>query len=172
MSQFIEVFVMLKPDATMRFGVAESIVNHLVVCGYKILETDRRDSLLRFSAEHLYNEHKDKPHFKDLIDYTCSGPVVLMRVGIPDDHPYLAHHLSNPVDARYDAAKDMDLVERFKVYVVGDSNPEKRMPGTLRDYYAISRRANSVHCSDNQQRANYELGYYLNSNYWDKYNDA
>lgn len=121
-------FAMIKPDATSR-GVEEDMIADMKAAGFEILARKDR-SLDRSEAEWLYKEHKDRDHFPDLVDYTISGPVVLL-------------HLQ----------ADMDNAPAAFRTLMGATDRTKAAPGTLRAKYAVGYRENSIHGSDSPSAA-------------------
>jgi len=123
-------FVMIKPDAVER-GLTGEITRLFESSGFIVRKMLSIQMTLE-EAEALYDEHKNKPHFKDLTDYIMSGRVWC-----------ICFEKENAVaDARA---------------MIGDSNPDKRFPGTLRDLYAIDYRRNSIHGSDSDAAASREI---------------
>ena len=68
-------FSIIKPDATKR-NITGAINKIIEESGLTII-SQKRVKLSREKAEGFYSIHKDKPFFKDLIDYMTSGPVVI-----------------------------------------------------------------------------------------------
>ncbi len=68
-------FSIIKPDATKR-NLTGAINKMIEENGLKII-AQKRIKLTRLQAEGFYNIHKDKPFFKDLVDYMTSEPVIL-----------------------------------------------------------------------------------------------
>lgn len=116
-------FAMIKPDATGR-QVEDRMIADIEAAGFQVLAA-RRETLSRDDAEWLYREHSSKPHFKDLVDYTVSGEVVLLLLAADDDN----------APARFRA-------------LMGPTDRTKAAPHTLRAKFAIGLRENSVHGSD------------------------
>ena len=75
-------FVMLKPDAVKRRLIGEIIkrieAKNLNIVAMKMMHIDRK------LAETHYSEHREKPFFKDLVEFITSGPVVTMIVEGPN----------------------------------------------------------------------------------------
>ena len=68
-------FSIIKPDATKR-NLTGAINKMIEENGLRII-AQKRIKLTRLQAEGFYNIHKDKPFFKDLVDYMTSEPVIL-----------------------------------------------------------------------------------------------
>lgn len=75
-------FGMIKPDGVKRVLTGE-IIESLEIRGMTIVGL-RKLTLPRSQAEALYAAHKGKDFFDPLIEFTCSGPVVLMAIEGPN----------------------------------------------------------------------------------------
>jgi nucleoside-diphosphate kinase len=80
--------------------------------------------------------HRERPFFKDLVDFMISGPV-LVQV-LQGDNAIL---------------KNRELM--------GASDPKKAAKGTIRADFADSIDANAVHGSDSHENAAIELAYFF-----------
>lgn len=136
MEQDQMTFSMIKPDATQR-GLIGYIIGRIETAGLRFMDI-RYGALARADAEFLYAEHKDKDHFKDLIDYTVSGPVVLM------------------------ALKGPDAIRQLRD-LMGATWPSDRQPGTIRHAIgdSVVVRRNGIHGSDGPEAAARELDYFF-----------
>ena len=126
--------VLVKPDAMER-GLAGAILSRLQADGLhlaalKMLHLDRA------TAERHYAVHKDKPFFKDLVDYITSTPIVA-AVFTGDD-----------------------AIARIR-RLMGATNPEKADPGTIRKDYGLDLQRNSTHASDSPENGEMELAIYF-----------
>ena len=130
-------FVMIKPDATKR-DIEWQIISRFKAADLHVKAASFLDQLPRADAEFLYAEHSGRAHFKDLIDYTVSGPVVLL----------VLESLGNRtvVTARN---------------VIGSSDPTKAEAGTIWHDLALNYRENSVHGSDSIEAAQRELKHFF-----------
>src|SRR5205809_8080567 len=79
-------------------------------------------------AESLYNVHKGKPFFQELVDHVTSGPVVLMVLEAPN------------------------AVETLRK-VIGATNPLTAEPETIRGDLSISMTASGLTASDTAANA-------------------
>src|SRR5215217_125873 len=68
-------FSIIKPDATARnlTGAINSIVEQ---AGLRIV-AQKRVRITREQAETFYAVHRERPFFRDLVDFMISGPVVV-----------------------------------------------------------------------------------------------
>lgn len=124
----------IKPDATKR-NLTGLINAKLEKAGLKIV-AQKRLQLTRSMAEKFYEIHKDRPFFRDLVDFMISGPVV---VQVLEGH--------NAVKLNRD--------------VMGATNPENAEEGTIRRDFAESIEANSVHGSDSLENAQNEITFFF-----------
>ncbi|MCX7918601.1 MAG: nucleoside-diphosphate kinase [bacterium] len=125
-----QTVVLIKPDGIQRNLVGE-IISRFERKGFKI----RALKLMRWSkktAEQFYSVHKGKPFFKPLIAFMTSGPVVAMVL---------------------EAENAIDIVRKL----IGELDPKKGIPGTIRGDYALDIRCNIVHGSDSPASANREM---------------
>ena len=127
-------FSIIKPDATKRniTGAINKIIeeNDLVIIAQK------RIKLSTEKAEGFYSIHKDKPFFRDLIDYMTSGPVVVQVL------------------------EGLNAVERYRK-IMGSTNPANAEEGTIRKLHALNIQENSVHGSDSSENAEIEIKYFF-----------
>ena len=124
----------IKPDATKR-NLTGLINAKLEKAGLKII-AQKRLQLTRSIAEKFYEIHKDRPFFRDLVDFMISGPVI---VQVLEGH--------NAVKLNRD--------------VMGATNPENAEEGTIRRDFAESIEANSVHGSDSLENAQNEISFFF-----------
>jgi nucleoside-diphosphate kinase len=126
--------VLVKPDAMER-GLAGAILARLQADGLKLaaLKMLRLD---RATAEKHYAVHRDKPFFKDLVDYITSTPIVA-AVFTGDD-----------------------AIARIRK-LMGATNPANADPGTIRKDYGIDVQRNSTHASDSPENGEIEIAIYF-----------
>ena len=127
-------FSIIKPDATKR-NITGAINKIIEESGLTII-SQKRVKLSREKAEGFYSIHKDKPFFKDLIDYMTSGPVVIQVL------------------------EGENAVENYRK-IMGATNPENAEKGTIRKEFALNIQENSVHGSDSIENAKIELAYFF-----------
>ncbi len=93
--------------------------------------------LSRAEAEGFYAVHRERPFFRDLVDFMISGPVMIQVL-----------------EGENAIAKNRDLM--------GATDPKKAAPGTIRADFAASIDANAVHGSDGaRDRASVEIAYFF-----------
>ena len=127
---FERTFVMLKPDAVAR-GLVGEIIGRIERKGLTIAAM-RMEKLGRDIAESHYAEHRGKPFFEGLVEFVCSGPVVLMVV---------------------EGLSAISVVRKL----VGKTAGVEAEPGTIRGDLAISNRYNLIHASDCRESAEREI---------------
>ncbi|MEM3736970.1 MAG: nucleoside-diphosphate kinase [Candidatus Bathyarchaeia archaeon] len=124
-------FVLLKPSAVTRRLVGEIIRRiesyGLSVCALKMIRADPERHIAR-----LYEMHKGKPFYKDLVAHLTSGPIVPMVV------------------------EGENAVERMR-RLVGATEPSKAEVGTIRRDYGISVTMNVIHAADSSESAEREI---------------
>ncbi len=123
-------FVMIKPDGVRR-GLIGEIIARFERKGLKI-KALKMKKLTREEAERLYDVHKGKPFFEELIEFVTSAPVVGMVL-------------------------EGDEAVSVVRLMVGATDGRKAQPGTIRGDYALSIGENVIHASDSPERAEYEI---------------
>ncbi len=124
----------IKPDA-VRKNVIGQIYARFEAAGLKIVAA-RMMHLSRAEAEGFYAVHRERPFFKDLVEFMISGPVVVQVL-----------------EGEGAITKNRDLM--------GATDPKKAAKGTIRAEYASSIDANAVHGSDAPDTAKIEIGYFF-----------
>lgn len=126
--------VLIKPDAVRRKLVGEILARFekrgLNVTALRMLNVDEA------LAARLYDIHKGKPFFDDLVSFITSGPIVAMVIEGP---------------------QVIQLVRTM----LGATNPAEAAPGTIRGDYALVIDSNVVHASDAPDRAEYEISLFF-----------
>ena len=124
----------IKPDAVAR-NVIGRILARFEEAGLNIVAA-RMTWLSRTEAEGFYVVHKDRPFFRDLVDFMISGPVMIQVL-----------------EGENAIQKNRDLM--------GATDPRKAAKGTIRADFAQSIDANAVHGSDSPQTAAAEIAYFF-----------
>lgn len=122
---------MVKPDAVMN-GTAGDLIDDIERAGFTIRRA-AHCTLDRVDAEALYEEHRQRDHFKDLVDFTVSGPVIIL-----------------------DLWKDAENTPAAFRALMGPTKLEDATEGTLRHKYATDFRRNAIHGSDSPASAERE----------------
>ena len=124
----------IKPDAVAK-NVIGQIYARFEAAGLKIIAA-RMKHLSRAEAEGFYAVHRERPFFKDLVDFMLSGPVIIQAL-----------------EGENAIAKNRDLM--------GATDPKKAEKGTIRADFADSIDANAVHGSDAAETAKAEIAYFF-----------
>lgn len=126
----------VKPDAVAK-NVIGKIYSRFEDAGLKIVAA-RMVQLSRAEAEGFYAVHKERPFFKDLVDFMISGPVMVQVL-----------------EGEGAIAKNRELM--------GATDPKKAEKGTIRADFADSIDANAVHGSDAPETAAVEIAFFFPS---------
>ena len=127
-------FTIIKPYAVSE-GHIGPILNKIHAGGFKI-SAMRMLWLTRGEAERFYEVHKDRPFYRDLVEFMTSGPIVVAIL------------------------KKENAVADYRK-LIGATDPEKAEPGTIRKEYAKSVRENAVHGSDSDENAAIEGSFFF-----------
>jgi len=123
-------FSIIKPDATARnlTGAINAVIEK---SGLRIV-AQKRIRMTREQAETFYAVHRERPFFRELVEFMTSGPVVVQVL-----------------EGEGAIAKYRD--------VMGATNPAQAAEGTIRKLFARSIGENSVHGSDAATTAEKEI---------------
>ena len=124
----------IKPDAVAA-NLIGKIYSRLEENGLHIISAQMR-WLSQAEAEGFYAVHRERPFFRNLVDFMTSGPVMILVL-----------------EGDNGIAKYRDLM--------GATDPTKAAPGTSRADFAQSIDANAVHGSDAPDTAGVEVAYFF-----------
>jgi nucleoside-diphosphate kinase len=124
----------VKPDAVAK-NVIGKIYSRFETNGLKIVAA-KMAWLSKTEAEGFYAVHRERPFFKDLVEFMTSGPVMIQVL-----------------EGEGAIAKNRDLM--------GATDPKKAAAGTIRADFAQSIDANAVHGSDAPETAAVEIAYFF-----------
>lgn len=124
----------IKPDAVAK-DVIGQIYSRFENAGLKIIAA-RMVKLSRAEAEGFYAEHRERPFFRDLVDFMMSGPVMIQVL-----------------EGENAIARNRELM--------GATNPKEAAKGTIRADFAESIDANAVHGSDSPTSAAKEIAFFF-----------
>ena len=127
----------IKPDAVAKNVIGE-IYTRFERAGLQIIAA-RMMQLSRAQAEGFYAVHRERPFFKDLVEFMTSGPVVVQVL------------------------EGEGAVLRYRD-VMGATDPSKAADGTIRKVHAKSIGENSVHGSDAPDTAAQEIAQFFSGN--------
>ena len=130
-------FSILKPDATGRnlTGAINAIIEK---AGLRIV-AQKRVRISREQAEKFYVVHRERPFFRELVDFMISGPVVVQVL------------------------EGDNAIAKYRD-VMGATDPAKAAVGTIRKSHAKSIGENSVHGSDAPETAVKEIAQFFSEN--------
>ncbi|HYL89453.1 MAG TPA: nucleoside-diphosphate kinase [Burkholderiales bacterium] len=124
----------IKPDAVKK-NVIGQILARFEKAGLRIVAA-RMKHLSRAEAEGFYAVHRQRPFFRDLVEFMISGPVLIQVL-----------------EGENAIAKNRELM--------GATDPKKAAKGTIRADFAQSIDANAVHGSDSAENARTEVAYFF-----------
>ncbi len=124
----------IKPDAVAK-NVVGKIVSRFEDAGLKVVNMEMK-RLSEAEAQGFYAEHRERPFFGDLVAFMTSGPVVVQVL-----------EGENAISANRD--------------LMGATNPQEAIAGTIRADFAQSIDANAVHGSDSATSAQREIAYFF-----------
>lgn len=124
----------IKPDAVKK-NVIGKIIDRFESNGLRIVAM-KRVLLSKEVASEFYLIHKERPFYNDLIEFMTSGPVIVMVL-------------------------EGDNAVKKNRELMGDTDPKKAQPGTIRSDFADSIDANAVHGSDSLENAIKEVAFFF-----------
>ena len=127
-------FSIIKPDAVRKNSIGE-ILTRFESAGLKIVAA-RLEHLSSEKAQGFYAEHQGKPFFEDLIKFMTSGPCLLQVL-----------EGENAINLNRE--------------LMGATNPQEAIEGTIRRDFAESIDANAVHGSDSPASAKREIEFFF-----------
>ena len=125
----------IKPDAVSK-NVIGKIYDRFESNGLKIVAAKMK-YLTREEAEAFYAVHKERPFFNDLVAFMVSGPVM---VQVLEGENAVTKHRE----------------------IMGATNPENALEGTIRKDVANDTSENAVHGSDSLENAKIEIDFFFN----------
>jgi nucleoside-diphosphate kinase len=124
----------IKPDAVKKNAIGQ-IIARFEGAGLRVAAA-RMMHLSRAQAEGFYAVHRERPFFRDLVEFMISGPVLIQVL-----------HGESAI------ARNRELM--------GATDPKKAAKGTIRADFADSIDANAVHGSDSPDTARAEIAYFF-----------
>ena len=126
----------VKPDAVKKNAIGKNLAR-FEAAGLRIVAA-RMMHLSREQAEGFYAVHRQRPFFRDLVQFMTSGPVLIQVL-----------------EGENAIAKNRELM--------GATDPRKAERGTIRADFADSIDANAVHGSDSPDSARMEVAYFFSA---------
>jgi len=129
-----KTLVIIKPDGIQKNIIGE-IISRIEKKGLKILNM-KMMKLSRELAEKHYEEHRNKPFFKSLVNFITSAPIIVMIV------------------------EGEDVISIFR-FMMGPTDPKNAAPGTIRGDYGTDIERNIIHGSDSIESAKREVNLFF-----------
>ena len=126
--------VFIKPDAIQR-GLAGEIISRLERKGLTIVAM-KMLQMDKSLAQRHYAIHKDKPFFTELVDFITSSPIIAIV---------------------FQGKNAVALIRQM----MGETNPAKASPGTIRGDLGINITHNLIHGSDSPENASQEISLFF-----------
>ena len=134
MNNIQKTLSIIKPDAVER-NLGNEIKGMLVNKGFSIIK-EKKIQIDKSEAEKFYKVHETKPFYNDLCAYLSSGPIIVMIL-----------------------EKENAVTDNREL--MGATNPDDAVEGTIRKKYGISIDKNSVHGSDSEENAKIEIDFFF-----------
>ncbi len=125
---------MIKPDGVAN-GHIGAILEKINAGGFRIVAM-KMTQLSRKDAEAFYAVHSERGFYGELVAYMSSGPIVAAIL------------------------EKNNAVEDFRT-LIGNTDPKKADPGTIRALYATDISANAIHGSDSNENAEIEGNFFF-----------
>lgn len=129
-----KTFTMIKPNAVAK-GFTGAILAKINEGGFRIVAM-KKMKLTSEQAKAFYEIHKERPFFKDLVEFMSSGPIIaaiLEKENAVDDYRKL----------------------------IGATNPAQAEKGTVRNLFGTNVQMNAVHGSDSDENAEIEGNFFF-----------
>ena len=127
-------FSIIKPDA-VREGQTGAVLAMIEAAGFHLVAI-KRLSISKQQAAGFYAVHAQRPFFNSLTDFMSSGPSFVMVL-----------------------EKENAIADLRKL--MGATNPANAEEGTIRKKFAGSIEENTIHGSDGEDTAAFEIGYFF-----------
>jgi nucleoside-diphosphate kinase len=124
----------IKPDGVQKNLIGE--VNRRFETAGLCIVAARMIHLSRSQSEAFYAVHRERPFYRDLVNYMTTGPVLVQVL---------------------EGEGAIDANRR----IMGATDPKKADPGTIRKDFAASIEENVVHGSDGPDTARQEISFFF-----------
>lgn len=128
-------FLMVKPDGVQRNLIGE-IVSRFEKKGFTLVGA-KLIAVSKELAETHYGEHKERPFFGELVDFITSAPVFAM------------------------VWEGENVISEARK-MMGKTNPQEALPGTIRGDFGMQVSMNIIHGSDSPESAKREIELFFN----------
>jgi nucleoside-diphosphate kinase len=123
-------YIMIKPDGVQR-GLVGEIIQRLEQKGFQLIAA-KLTILTKEQAEIHYVEHKEKSFYDELVAFITSSPICAM-------------------------VWKGDQVVTLSRTLIGKTNVNEALPGTIRGDFALHTGMNLIHGSDSAESAEREI---------------
>ncbi|MDL4840801.1 nucleoside-diphosphate kinase [Aquibacillus rhizosphaerae] len=130
-----KTFLMVKPDGVQR-GLIGEVVSRFEKKGFKLVAAKLMTITDELASSH-YAEHKGKPFFPKLVEFITSGPVFAM-------------------------VWEGEGVITTSRQMMGKTNPQEALQGTIRGDFGLIVSKNVIHGSDSITSAEREISLFFN----------
>lgn len=127
----------IKPDAVGQNQIG-NIIEYFEKNGLSVIAA-KMVHLSPEQAKGFYAIHKERPFYKDLVEFMTSGPVLVMVL------------------------QGENAIQRNRE-IMGATDPSKAAPGTIRADFATSVQNNAIHGSDSPKTAETEIAFFFKPN--------
>ena len=127
-------FSIIKPDA-VRKDHTGAVLAMIEATGFHLVAI-KRLSISKQQAAGFYAVHAQRPFFNSLTEFMSSGPIFVMVL-----------------------EKENAIADLRKL--MGATNPANAEEGTIRKKFAGSIEENTIHGSDAEETASFEIGYFF-----------
>ena len=127
-------FSIIKPDA-VRKGQTAAVLAMMEAAGFRIAAI-KKLSISKQQAAGFYAVHAQRPFFDSLTTFMSSGPIFVVVL-----------------------EKENAIADLRKL--MGATNPANAEEGTIRKKFAGSIEENTIHGSDAEETAAFEIGYFF-----------
>ncbi len=124
----------IKPDA-IKAKYAGKIIDRIEHEGFSIIDL-KKVHMDAEQAERFYEMHKGKKFFKELVDFMCSGPIIVLIL------------------------EKENGIENWRK-LMGVTDPAKAEMGSLRAEFGTNVGSNALHGSDSQEAATREINFFF-----------
>ena len=125
---------MIKPEA-VKNGNIGNILAKISSGGFELIAM-KYMKLTREQAEKFYEVHRERPFYRDLVEFMSSGPIVAAVL------------------------KKEDAVEAYRKFI-GSTNHKDAAQGTVRALYGTNIQENAAHGSDSDENALKEASFFF-----------
>lgn len=126
----------IKPDAVAK-NIIGSIISRFEAAGFIIVGA-KILKLTHVQASEFYFEHQKKYFFDSLINFMISGPIFIQIL------------------------EGNNSIQRNRE-IMGSTNPEDALAGTIRSDYGYNYTKNAIHGSDSKESAAREISYFFDT---------